>query len=159
MKKKIKVIFRLGWLIVYLYGAYTFAMCIAKNKDRNLGKYKKYYFLMCAWNDLKKEQLSAYLNENNIKSIAIYGARDMGKRLYYELEDINVKVSFFIDQSSYSNSFSNIPLYAPEQFLPEVDAIVVTPYTEINAIKQKLQISNKTRILSIEDVIYESLKK
>lgn len=154
VKKKYVVCVNIIRIVIGVYLSYYLALTVAKNKDQSINKYKKYYSLMCSWIEIPNEKISKFFLKNNIKSIGIYGIKDIGKHLYLQLKNSQVKVEYFIDQSSYVQGISDLPLYRLEDTLTDVDAIIVTPFMEFDLIKERLCKKNDFRILSIEEVVY-----
>lgn len=159
MKKIIKLTIWIIGVFSFLYLPYKLAMIVSKNKDRLLNKYQKYFQLICDWSELQPEEIQMYFLQRNIRTLGIYGGRNMGRLLYKQLLHSDIEIRYFIDKSSYANSFSTLPLCCPEDKLEYVDAIVVTPYMEFEDIKRKLLERNTVNVLSLEEIIYGIHKK
>lgn len=126
-------------------------------KNMEVKKFEKYYFLCCSWIDLKRngKDISAYLQQENINSIAVYGMGDMGIRLCKELQNSPVKIKYIIDQDiSADTTFA--PHKKLSEKLPKVDAIVVTPINSFSKIRDCLSGITTDKIISIEEIIYNA---
>ena len=139
MKKKFIACLNIIVIVIGVYLSFCLALIVAKNKDQVINKYKKYYFLMCSWMEIPDEKISKFFSQNNIKTIGIYGIKDMGKHLYLQLKNSQVKVKYFVDQASYVQGIFDLPLYRPEDILEDVDAIIITPFTEFDSIKERIE--------------------
>ena len=119
-------------------------------------KYYAYYLFMCQWIKLKKShnQMADFFAHNNMKKIAIYGMESMGNALYEALAETNTKVEYAIDKNADDIFVTGCDLYKPEDDLPEVDAIVVTPFIYFREIQSVLQKKVTCPVISIEDVVY-----
>ena len=102
----------------------------------------------------KGESLADYFEKGGYKKIAIYGMHYLGESLLSELEDSNIKVICAIDKHA-ELRYTDIPLYKPEEEIPEVDAVVVTAFFFFDEIEEILREKVSCPILSIEDIIYE----
>lgn len=119
------------------------------------GRYYALFLMMYYWNKLKKENknIANYFHNNNIKNIAIYGMGYVGQLLVDELDKTDIEVAYGIDIDIFNN-FSNkkMILYTPDEVLPEVDVIVVTPIDSFEEIKNMMV---GYTLISIEDIVYE----
>lgn len=106
------------------------------------------------WLELKQNnyRLKGYFENNNYKSVAIYGMGDLGKRLFRELADDGVLVSYTIDRNiGVDDKYKMIVL--PER-LPEVDVVIVTAVSSFDDIYLDLKGRFNGEIVSIEDVLW-----
>lgn len=120
-----------------------------------IDKFQCYYELLSSWLGLRNRgiYLREYFKSHNYKKVAIYGMGDMGLRLYEELEDTGIEVSYAIDKRT-GMKLSGLKVAAPDNKLLEVDVIVVTPVTEFIQIRKKLEKICDYKIISLEDIIY-----
>lgn len=126
-------------------------------KAEKVDKFKGYYNMLNQWLIIKQEgkNLSEYFINNNYKSIAIYGMGEMGNRLYDELKDTDVKVSYVVDKNAHC-TYSELEILDPDECeYKEVDCIVVTATFAFDEIEEKLEEVISFPIVSLEDVVYE----
>ena len=71
------------------------------------------------------KSLVEYFEYNNIKSIAIYGMKELGERLVKELEGSEIEIKYIIDQNA-DEIETKLKKVKPDGELAPVDAIVVT---------------------------------
>ena len=86
------------------------------------------------------------------KSVAIYGMKEVGERLYNELKDTETEVKYVIDQNA-DSIYADVDIYSPDDKLPEVDIIVVTATYYYNSILSNLKDKVSCPIISLDDVI------
>ena len=99
--------------------------------------------------------MEKYFVDNSYKTIAIYGYAELGHRLYDELKDSKeTKIKYIIDQNK-DNLYENIDIYKPEDILPQVDVIVITPIFAYAEIERNLIERIDYKIVSLSDVIAE----
>jgi phosphoglycerate dehydrogenase-like enzyme len=106
------------------------------------------------WLELKQNnyRLKGYFENNNYKSVAIYGMGDLGKRLFRELADDGVVVSYTIDKNiGVDDKYKMIAL---SERLPEVDVVIVTAVSSFDDIYLDLKGRFNGEIVSIEDVLW-----
>lgn len=111
---------------------------------------------VCKWLRAKqrKQTIDLKLRERQISEVAIYGNGEMGKCLIKELENSDVKIKYLIDKRGDLNEFS-YKCYHPEDLLPEVQAIIVTPIYQYAEIAAALKCSGNVQIISLEELIDE----
>lgn len=102
----------------------------------------------------KGESFTDYFEKNGYKKIAIYGMHYLGDSLLTELEGSDIEVVCAIDKHA-ELRYTEIPLYRPDEEIPEVDAVVVTAFFFFDEIEEQLNKKVSCPILSIEDIIYE----
>lgn len=130
-----------------------------KKWKRESQKTGTYYYHAREWllNKQHGRDISCFFTQNGIDSIAIYGMRGLGETLYNDLKDSNVRIKCFIDNNAPNLicPYADVEVYSPEETIEDVDAIVVTPIYEYNAIRDNLVSAGHTqpRIISLHDVI------
>lgn len=141
----------LGMLFIYI-----------KQKDNKVLRAEKeysekmvsYYHLFNRWLRKKQfgESVTEYFKNNSIASIAIYGYRELGQRLFDELKETDIKVKYVIDKNV-DNVFAEVDTYSPDEEFPHVDAIVVTASYYFDEIEDELYEKVNCPILSLEQII------
>jgi len=118
-------------------------------------KFEAFYRLLVAWLEMKQEgkNLAEYFECNNIRTIAVYGMKELGERLVKELEETDIEIKCVIDQNVGAIE-TNLIKKKPDDELPEVDAIVVTAIYFYQDIAEKLSKKVDCQIISLEDAVY-----
>ena len=132
---------------------------IGKNADKYRvmsNKHLSLFLLMNDWLMVKQEgkSITEYFVKNSYKSIAVYGLSYVGERVLDELKDSGIEVKYGIDQNAES-IFSDIEVYLPEDELPEVDAIIVTPVYFFDEIYEMLSDKVRCPIISMQDILQD----
>ncbi len=119
-------------------------------------KHLKLYLMMNQWVQLKQQgrALTSYFAERGYRKIAIYGMNYVGHTLLKELENSEVHVEYAIDKNA-ADLKSEVKIIPPDEALPDVDIIVVTPIAYYNDIKIVLEQKVICPIVSIEGIICE----
>ena len=100
-----------------------------------------------------------YFKSYGYKRIGIYGAGDIGKLLYEEIKDSDIKVAYFVDRNADAlKVLDEIPVITIQEILEmdKVDALVITPignYGEIN--RTLVQVVPEMCTISLKDAVYE----
>ncbi len=149
MKKGLNIVLS---LIIAIFVAFKFGIIVGKNKDILINKYKQYFKLMCRWEEVSDKKLEAFFLNREIEKVGVYGNGDIGIILAKKLSNTQIKVEYFVEKSKKINS-SGIKTYSIDDPLPEVDAIIVTPFTEYKSIELELNRISNCKIISIEEVI------
>lgn len=136
------------WAVIYL---------LRKQIDNSKKMENKYYtinLLFSQWilNQQNQKNIASYLKKNDFVNVAIYGMGDVGKVLLSELQKNEIDVSYIIDRNV-GEIFLEIPVITPEDYLDDVDAIIVTPFMQFLAIKEILQKKVSCPIISIADIV------
>ena len=124
------------------------------SEEEMKNKMLKYYVTLNNWIGKKQKNinLSSYSEKMGYNSVAIYGMKEVGERLYEELKDTKTEVKYAIDQNAES-IYADIDVYSPDDDLPEVDVIVVTATYYYNSILNKIKDKIACPIISLDDVI------
>ena len=156
MKKSLRVTEVIGAL-----GAILFAYVKDKKNKQEMKhqqefskKIVSYYALLNQWLKIKQQgkSLTEYFHKNDIQSIAIYGYKELGERLYDELKGSDIEIKYIIDKNiDYIRA--EIDVYSPDESLPQVDAIVVTATYYYDEIEDELNDMGDFLIISLEDVV------
>ena len=165
-----------GYLEAVKYAKEHYSAYVSKYKRDSVGKdetlkremefwkakcaqYESYWKILDTWLYLKEENilLKKYLLKRNINSIAIYGMGILGKHLLKELEFSEIEVSYAIDRKAEALHMG-VKMYSPEDEFPMVDAIVVTATYAFFDIQKQLKKRGYKNIVSLEEVIMESIK-
>lgn len=99
-------------------------------------------------------EFSKYFKKYGCYKIGIYGAGKLGAHLFYELVKGDIEVVFGIDKNSENVQFP-IKVYAPDQQIPKVDAIVITVIDKYGEISKMLNEKNDCQMIPLEDIIQE----
>ena len=78
----------------------------------------------------------------------------VGETLYHELEDSPVEVAYAIDKRA-EGMYADVELLSPDDELPDVDAVIVTPVFFFDEIEEMLASKMDADIVSMEDILYE----
>lgn len=128
---------------------------VIKKDNHTLKKITGYYHLLNQWVALKqkKKTVADFFRQNNYKTVAIYGMKELGERLLDELEDTEIVVKCIIDQDAIAIDKS-IQVLHPDDTIPDVDVIVVTASYYFGEIVRKMEGKIYNDIVSIDDVVY-----
>lgn len=125
-------------------------------KQRKLAeKHLDMFLLMNRWvqNKTADKEIADYLLKNEIRTVAIYGMNYIGETLYTELKNTPIEVRYAIDRNA-ETMYAECDMLGPDNELPFVDAVIVTPLTGYDAIKEMLKKRIDCKIISIEDIVY-----
>lgn len=124
------------------------------SEEEMKNKMLKYYVTLNNWIGKKQKNinLSSYFEKVGYNSVAIYGMKEVGERLYEELKDTKTEVKYAVDQNAES-IYADIDVYSPDDDLPEVDVIVVTATYYYNSILNNIKDKISCPIISLDDVI------
>ncbi|MCM1154132.1 MAG: hypothetical protein NC489_15090 [Ruminococcus flavefaciens] len=128
---------------------------ILENSQKRTDKFISYFNLLDRWMTCKEQEhpFTRFFDENDIKSVAIYGLGKIGRHLKYELEKAGITISYVIDEEAYVIDRKE-EYYNLRDNLPIVDIVVVTPIYEYEEIRKKiLNNNNKLKVVSIEKII------
>lgn len=123
--------------------------------EENYKKFESFYRLLITWVEMKQEgkSLVEYFEFNNIKTIAIYGMKELGERFVKELEGSDIEIKYVIDQNidKIETPYKKV---RPNDDLEPVDAIVVTAIYYYQEIEEDLSKKVDYEIISLEDAVY-----
>lgn len=119
-------------------------------------KMTEFYRLLIEWLRIKQEgkSLMSFFVQNGYKTVAIYGMKELGERLYDELKDSEIEVKYIIDKNA-DAIYADVDVVDPEDTLEDVDVIVVTAIHYFDEIEETLAAKVDCPVLSLEDIVYE----
>ena len=123
------------------------------NIAKELEKTQLYYQIMNIWfSQIQKgKSLIPYILRKGYRRVAIYGMAELGERLYYELINGGVEISFVVDQSPYVLGEFN--LISPTDRITDVDVVIVTPEYYFDEIVKTLSVDEKTPIIALSTLL------
>lgn len=118
-------------------------------------KFKEFYDVLVSWLALSQRgiKIDQYLINKGYTSVAIYGMKELGQRLYEELKDSTVKVDYIIDRNN-TEIHAKVPVLHPDEVTKEPDVIIVTAIHYFDDIESELKNRVQCDIISLEDVVY-----
>lgn len=144
-------------LVGFALGAY-FIIYLSRGKIGDLyelsEKYREMTEILSLWMEFIEcgNSIAEKLKAAGIEKIAIYGIGFLGKRLFAQLKDSDVKILYIVDQNS-GSMYCNVPVVSLSKDIEQVDAIIITPVYYYYAIKKNIEYAVNCRILSIDDII------
>ncbi|MBQ9610044.1 MAG: hypothetical protein IJV15_11460 [Lachnospiraceae bacterium] len=100
-----------------------------------------------------------YFNEYGFGEIAIFDAGEIGRLLYDEIKESDIKVLCFIDRNAEGiKEIDGIPVLQIKDIdkLPDVDIVVTSPVYQYDAVvKMLVNINPKIRTIYMKDAVYE----
>lgn len=123
--------------------------------NSNTERKNDFYVLMCNWVELHQSGMSIAdkLLREDVSTVAIYGAGKHGKMLYNELQSTKVKVVCWIDKNCKTEAIEECPVIGVDCELPQVDAVIVTPYREFQSIESLLREKTKARVIPLDRLV------
>lgn len=120
-----------------------------------LDRRSDFYCKMREWlrMEFSDDSIAWRLENMNVHTIAIYGAGMHGMLLFQDLRRSNIRIACFIDRNKKGMAHDKINIYAPEDRLPLVDAVVVSTYLEFEKIKQELQMRGDFKLIPLDTLI------
>ena len=119
-------------------------------------RYRGYWLTMDLWIGLMETDgsIAAWLRGQGVGSVVIYGLGMLGKHLCYQLQQDGFPVRYAIDQQT-ELGHGGIPVYAIDDALPPVDAILVTVLYDYPRIRTALggQKGAAGRIWALDEVL------
>ncbi len=151
-----------GFVLGGAVGAVIATIMVAKKKNKqieagikNSTKYLDLFRQMNQYLVTKQMDKSIvdYMEKKEYRKVAIYGMSHIAQRVMDDLEDSSIEVVYGIDRRADRLTY-NIPIYNPEDELPEVDVIIVTAY-DYEEIYDMLSKKTDYDIISFADMIFD----
>ncbi len=127
-----------------------------KERQEMSEKVSDYYHIFEQWLSVRQDgkSLDTYFKRNGYKTIAIYGMKELGERLYDELKDSGIEVKYVIDKNA-DAIYIDVDVFTPDDELAPVDVIVVTATFYYDEIEEMLRGKVDYPVVSLEEVLYE----
>lgn len=119
-----------------------------------LDKHRKMVLLYDEWMSLNNRgvRLTASIKDRGYHTCAIYGIGAVGKQIYEALEGTDIAVCYFIDRSQ-PYLGEAVPVYRPEEELPEVDVIILSLVEQEEPVRKLLSEKMNADIWTITELI------
>ena len=129
---------------------------ILSAQKKETDKFYDNYQLLSHWLEVKNRGGSSleYFREKGYREIAVYGMGELANRLCEELEGTDICVRYGIDREAWGTVSRMDRIYAPEDALEQVDAVVVTPFYAMDSIRDTLRKKISCPIVSLEEVVW-----
>lgn len=123
--------------------------------NSNVERKNDFYLFMRSWVELHQSGMCVAdkLLREDVSTVAIYGAGKHGKMLYNELKATKVKVVCWIDKNCKGENIEECPVMGMDSELPQVDAVIVTPYREFQSIESSLREKTKARMIPLDMLV------
>lgn len=154
----------MSFVMGIIVGAVTGETTLAKTRRKAIhkleednAKFYEFYSILLQWVHMRNEgkTIGAYLNKCGYHTIAIYGMKELGEELLFELKDSEVEVKYAIDKNA-DDLYVETDVYRPDEELEPVDAVVVTAVHWFEEIEKDMKEKLGCPILSLEDVVYDA---
>lgn len=119
-------------------------------------KVHELYMAFDQWLRVRQEgkTLVEYFEKQGYKTVAIYGMKELGERLYDELQGSGITVKYVIDKNA-DSIYAEVDVVTPDEKLEPVDVIVVTAIYYFDEIEEMLSEKVDYPVVSLEDILYE----
>ena len=156
MKNKLSKIFA---IILAVISATAIWKCYLNKRNDitsvGVDRFEIGYHIFNNWLKIKNQgkSLKAYFEDNELKSVAIYGMGGLGERLFEDLKTLDINVVYAIDRMAGVKHIEGLHIIGIEDELKDVDAIIVTPVQDFYSIERILEEKTDSEIISLEDII------
>lgn len=139
-----------------------FGKTIKNVEEEHIGllcRYQKMFFVYHTWMGLQNKgiSLAEYIKSQNIKSIAVYAAGYLGKSLFCYFQKEGIRTEYFIDiNAEYLEE--EMPVYAPGQKLPSVDAVILSLVEYKKDLRDALAEKLKVPVWDIKELLSKTEK-
>lgn len=120
-------------------------------------KFHEFYAILLQWVHMHNDgkTVGAYLKKFGYNTVAIYGMKELGEELLYELKDSEVEVKYAIDKNA-DELYVGTDVYRPDEELEPVDAVIVTAVHWFDDIERDMKEKLGCPVLSLDNVIYDA---
>ena len=135
-------------------------LILKKCIQEKINKHTQYFWVEQKLQELylKKMQLSKYMEQNEINTLAIYGYGVLGRKILSYLEDCNIKVEYVIDESAEAFEQDNWQIKTLKDQLDEVDLVVITPIFAFESIREELNKKIHAKCMPLNEFCDEVLR-
>jgi len=110
---------------------------------RRAEKFELYYNDIDLWLTLREEgiNIATQLKKRSVETVAIYGFGITGRHLLYDLQNAELSCKYIVDRQK-SKVHADLPVYTPDEKLPNVDLIIISSYFYMDEISKMLPYSS-----------------
>lgn len=124
--------------------------------------YRRKYDILYKWMlcDIHDRSVVDLLQKQQIKSVAIYGAAELGVILYRKLQNSPINVDCFVDKFSMATHYGmeDIEIIKPGDLekRSDIDLIIIAVTNVVDEIKRDLdELGNQIPVASLEDLVMD----
>lgn len=130
---------------------------VMREIEEDDAKFHEFYAILLQWVHMHNEgkTIGAYLQRCGYHTVAIYGMKELGEELLYELKDSEVEVKYGIDKNA-DDLYVGTDVYRPDEKLESVDAVIVTAVHWFDEIEKDMKEKLGCPVLSLDDVVYDA---
>lgn len=125
------------------------------SEKKEAEKYKRWYHILYKWKRKSADNgpiILNYINNSNVKSVAVYGLGKWGELIYDELKTLKDIAIYGIDEKQ--KEFHGLKVKKKSDDLSEIELIIVSVFMEYNPIKVSIEQNGYTgKIVSIADIV------
>lgn len=120
-------------------------------------KFHEFYAILLQWVHMHNEgkTVGAYLKKRGYNTVAIYGMKELGEELLFELKDSEIEVKYAIDKNA-DDLYVETDVYRPDEELESVDAVIVTAIHWFDEIERDMKKKLGCPVLPLDNVIYDT---
>lgn len=128
---------------------------------RRIGVFTTYDYWL--YLESRNYKISDFLREQGYIKIGIYGIGFIGRRVYDLLIDSDIEIMFVLDQKA-KKYMCSVPVLCledtrTENYLKQINAIIVTAQADYESIKKKIKERNqKVLVLSFQSILLEMIE-
>ncbi len=123
--------------------------------DKKSERYRGYWKILSRWLEinLQGKSVCAYLEQEAVCNIAVYGLGLLGKPLVREMYNHGLRIAYGIDQDEYKEKTFDFPVYQLQDTLPKADIVIITVEYAFYSIKQQLMEKSNCKIISLGELL------
>lgn len=159
---------KIVWSMIEILGGLAIGKTLSETQykkkeilqSEQLEKQFEFYQLLTAWLEIrqKNKKLDEYFIKHKYKNVAIYGMKELGERLFEELNGTEINVLYTIDKNMTDiYKKTKFKTVYPNDEMEKVDVVVVTAIHYFSDIYMELSQYMDAEIISLEDVVYEMI--
>lgn len=154
-KAKIVTIASLIGIIAGFLANQRFSESIVKKNKERLNMFENFFHILDQWMILREEgkSIERFFIDHQYKVIAVYGMGTMANHLICELENSSIDIKYGIDKKA-DTYYKDIEVFAINDNLPTVDAVIVTATFMYDEIEKQLKKVMKCPIISLDDAVF-----
>lgn len=143
------MILRQPYKFYEVYAKYDDEDVIDVSMEREMQKFKQFYWILCRWLELRQKGINITQNIKQHNTIAIYGYAELGRLLVEDIKASPKELLYIFDKKLVGTD----NIICPDEIIEKPDCVIVTAIMDFQTIKNEMIEKGFDNIYSLKELV------